>query len=71
MKQIFLSFLSYLQQSSIKFSQFLYLVPMARKPTKSVKKLPTKEKPLHIPLAFEDALQIALNTPIKKSKVKK
>ncbi len=44
---------------------------MAKKDNKSVKKLPVKEKPLHIPLKFEDALQIALNTPIKKSKVKK
>ncbi len=44
---------------------------MPKKPTKPVKKLPVKEKPLHIPLKFEDALQIALNTPIKKSKVKK
>ena len=44
---------------------------MSKKPTKSIKKLPVKEKPLHIPLAFEDALQIALNTPIKKSKIKK
>ena len=44
---------------------------MSKQPTKSVKKLPVKEKPLHIPLKFEDALQIALNTPIKKSKVKK
>jgi len=43
----------------------------AKKPTKSIKQLPVKEKPLHIPLAFEDALQIALNTPIKKSKIKK
>ncbi len=44
---------------------------MLKKTIKSVKKLPVKEKPLHIPLKFEDALQIALNTPIKKSKVKK
>ena len=35
------------------------------------KKLPVKEKPLHMPLKFEDALQITLNTSIKKSKVKK
>ncbi len=44
---------------------------MSKQPIKSVKKLPVKEKPLHIPLAFEDALKIALNTPIKKSKIKK
>ena len=36
-----------------------------------VKKIPVKEKPLHIPLKFEDALQIALNTPVKKRKPKK
>lgn len=44
---------------------------MSKKPNKSVKKLPVKEKPLHIPLPFEDALQMALNTPIKKSKINK
>jgi len=44
---------------------------MSKQPTRSIKKLPVKEKPLHIPLKFEDALQIALNTPIKKSKAKK
>jgi len=36
-----------------------------------MKKLPVKEKPLHITLKFEDAFQIALNTPIKKNKIKK
>lgn len=36
-----------------------------------LKKLPVKEKPLHIPLSFEDALKVALNTPIKKSKTNK
>jgi len=35
------------------------------------KKLTLKEKPLHIPLAFEDAIKIALNTTIKKSKINK
>ena len=44
---------------------------MSKQPTKSVMKLPLKEKPLHIPIKFEDALQIALNTPIKKSKINK
>ena len=39
--------------------------------TKKLKKLPVKEKPLHIPLSFEDALKLAINTPIKKSKVNK
>ena len=38
---------------------------------KKLKKLPVKEKPLHIPFAFEDAVKLALNTPIKKSKIKK
>ena len=37
----------------------------------ATKKLPKKEKPVHIPLSFEDALKVALNTPIKKSKVNK
>ena len=44
---------------------------MVTKSTKSVKKLPVKEMSLHIPLKFEVALQIALNTPVKKSKIKK
>ena len=42
---------------------------MKDKPT--TKKLPKKEKPVHIPLSFDDALKVALNTPIKKSKVNK
>lgn len=37
---------------------------MSKKSTKSIKKLTVKEKPLYIPLAFKDALKIALNTPI-------
>jgi hypothetical protein len=37
----------------------------------STKKLPTKEKPTKLDMPFEDAIQLALNTPIKKSKVKK
>lgn len=39
---------------------------MAKNTPKSIKKLPVKEKPLHIPLAFDEALKLALNTPIKK-----
>jgi hypothetical protein len=42
----------------------------AKKPkitTPSPKKL-TKDEPLHIPLSFEDAVKMALNTPIKKKK---
>ena len=44
---------------------------MSKQPTKSVKKLPVKEKPLHIPLTFQDALKAAINTPIKNSKINK
>lgn len=44
---------------------------MAKTITKKLKKLPIKEKPLHIPLPFEDVVKLALNTPIKKSKIKK
>lgn len=28
--------------------------------TKKLKKLPVKEKPLHIPMSFEDAIKLAL-----------
>jgi hypothetical protein len=35
---------------------------MSKITSKKLKKLPVKEKPLHIPLAFEDALKLALNT---------
>jgi hypothetical protein len=38
---------------------------------KAVKKKPLKDKSLHIPLNADEALKLALNTPIKKSKVKK
>ena len=44
---------------------------MPKKSAKNIKKLPVKEKPLHIPLAFEDAVKLALNTPIKNSKINK
>jgi len=44
---------------------------MSKTTAKKLKKLPTNEKPLHIPLSFEDALKLALNTPIKKSKTRK
>ena len=36
-----------------------------------IKKLPKKENPVHIPLSFEDAIKLAVNTPIKNSKVNK
>ena len=42
---------------------------MKDKPT--TKKLPKKEKPVHIPLSFEDAIKLAVNTSIKKSKINK
>ena len=29
------------------------------------------DEPLHLDMTFEEALKLALNTPIKKSKVKK
>jgi hypothetical protein len=37
----------------------------------STQKLPIKEKPLKVDMSFDELLQKALNTPIKKSKVKK
>lgn len=42
---------------------------MNKKNTKN--KFPPKEKPLHIPLSFEEAIKKALNTPIKNSKINK
>ncbi len=44
---------------------------MAKKTVKSVKKLPIKDQPLHIPLSFEEIIKKAVNTPIKNSKVNK
>ena len=44
---------------------------MSKSISKKVKKIPLKEKPVHIPLSFEDAIKLALVTPTKKSKVKK
>jgi hypothetical protein len=49
----------------------LYLVLIAKKPAKSVKKLPVKDEPLHIPLSFEEIIKKAVNTPIKNSKINK
>ena len=45
----------------------------AKKPKKpSIRKLNLKDdEPLHIPLSFEDAVKLALNTPIKNSKIYK
>ena len=36
----------------------------------SPKKLPNDE-PVHLDMSFEEAIKLALNTPIKKKKVKK
>jgi hypothetical protein len=44
---------------------------MAKKTIKTVKKLSIKEKPLHIPLSFEEIIKKAVNTPIKNSKINK
>jgi hypothetical protein len=38
---------------------------------KSTQKLPTIEKPFKVDMSFNEVLQKALNTPIKKSRVKK
>ena len=44
---------------------------MKKSKPKSTQKLPTKEKPTKLDMTFENAVQLALNTPVKKSKVKK
>jgi hypothetical protein len=44
---------------------------MKKPKPKGTQKLPTKEIPTKLDMPFEDAIQLALNTPIKKSKVKK
>lgn len=44
---------------------------MQNKPTKSVKKLPIKEKPLKLNMTFEEAIKAAINTPIKNSNINK
>jgi hypothetical protein len=44
---------------------------MKKEKPKSTQKLLIKEKPTKLDMSFEDAIQKALNTPIKKSKVKK
>jgi hypothetical protein len=44
---------------------------MKKSNQKSTKKLLTKEKPLKVDMSFDELLQKALNTPIKKSKIKK
>ena len=44
---------------------------MSKKPAKSIKKLPIKENPTKLNMSFEDAIKLALNTPIKNSKITK
>ena len=44
---------------------------MAKKTTKSVKKIPVKDEPLHIPLSFDQLIKKAVNAPIKNSKINK
>ena len=44
---------------------------MPKKTPIKIKKLHLKEKPLHIPLSFEEIIKKAVNTPIKNSKVNK
>lgn len=44
---------------------------MPKEPTKKIKKLHVKEKPTKINIPVDDFLKLALNTPIKNSKVNK
>ena len=44
---------------------------MPKEPIKKLKKLPVKEKPTKIDMPVDDFLKLALNTPIKNSKVNK
>lgn len=44
---------------------------MAKKPSKSVKKLPVKEQPTKLNMSFQDFIKAAVNTPIKNSKINK
>ena len=44
---------------------------MPKEPTKKLKKLPVKEKPTKIDMPADAFLKLALNTPIKNSKVNK
>ena len=43
---------------------------MKKAKLKSTKKIPEQEKPTKLNMSFEDAVQRALNTPIKKIKIK-
>ena len=38
---------------------------------KKLKILPIKEQPVHLDMSFQNAVKLALNTPIKKSKINK
>ena len=42
-------------------------MPKVKKP----KKLLLKDQPVHLDMSFKDAVKLALNTPIKKSKINK
>lgn len=44
---------------------------MKKESPKKVKKIPIKEAPTKLDMSFEEAIKLAVNTPIKKSKVKK
>lgn len=44
---------------------------MSNQPNKKIKKLTVKEKPTKINIPVDDFLKLALNTPIKNSKVNK
>lgn len=44
---------------------------MSKQPIKKLKNLPIKEKPTKINMPVDDFLKLALNTPIKNSKVNK
>ncbi len=42
-----------------------------KKSSTKIRKLPLQEKPLKLNMSFEDAIKLAVNTPIKNSKVNK
>jgi hypothetical protein len=44
---------------------------MKKPKPKSTQKLPTKETPTKLDMSFEEAIRLAVNTPVKKSKAKK
>ncbi len=44
---------------------------MSKKSTKLIKKLPIKEQPTKLNMAFEQFINKAINTPVKNSKINK